>query len=704
MSVPKAKKKRLSLCIAILMIFSLLSSTAYAEGAVVHVTDAAGLQAAILAAAEPTTIILDNSMATGSTMTIPAGKQITLSANAAAGITLSAAGASLTKLIEVAAGAKITLDGNITYDCANLQSGNMNAGAIFTMNGIIILNSGTVKNYHSTTAISGAITARGAQGYFEMNGGSVQNNQFTNQYCGAVLVTEGAAFTMNGGKISLNESTDINSGGGVMVYTVNDGAVLSSAWKGMFTMNNGEISGNKAQTGGGVFLYGASPYANDFSSRSSFEMNGGVISGNISTDTDQGGGGVFVLFGGEFVLNNGAITNNTAAGAGGGVATYDCYVTFYGKTPTYGVDTANWHKWFPASFTMNGGTISLNKATSQSGVGDQGCGGGVYVASNHVTLNGGEIINNEARKQGGGVYVGSVPYKLTMYNALITDNSAENGGGLWFCPTGTAEFYVTNGSAIFNNTATVKGDDFSSEKKDASYTYSFTLPERMLGGGKVDWYIDEAGNRFVDEISSAKLTAIEASTDAADLKSVALESAKQLAKPNAKLTIINNTAGTYGGGVGSNGSIQIGEKSPDEKTLEVLKVWKNTEVAPGSVTVRLVIDGQKLDSVDLDNNNGWKGAFSHLPANIDMGKVSVIEDSVSGFTATYSKPEAGSVANTFVIKVTNTPAKTDGYDLPQSGDSFHTKLWFTLAGLSLIVLAALMINNRRKKAAPGSAD
>ena len=67
-------------------------------------------------------------------------------------------------------------------------------------------------------------------------------------------------------------------------------------------------------------------------------------------------------------------------------------------------------------------------------VGDGGCGGGIYVASDDVVLYGGEITGNTASRQGGGVYVGSTPYKLYMYDTLVTENTAELlGGGMWLC-------------------------------------------------------------------------------------------------------------------------------------------------------------------------------------------------------------------------------------------------------------------------------
>jgi len=98
-------------------------------------------------------------------------------------------------------------------------------------------------------------------------------------YGGGVFVSANGTFTMTGGKISGNIA---NSGGGVYV-------------RGTFTMTGGEVSGNYAQYGGGVYVDGT------------FTMNDGEISGNYA---DEGfGGGVYVN--GRFTKSGGIITGYT---------------------------------------------------------------------------------------------------------------------------------------------------------------------------------------------------------------------------------------------------------------------------------------------------------------------------------------------------------------------------------------------------------
>jgi len=105
-----------------------------------------------------------------------------------------------------------------------------------------------------------------------------------------VDVINGKLIMNDGAKISGNISNN-NSGGGVCLQGGN------------FTMNGGEISGNTAAVGGGVYSKGV------------FIMNGGKIINNISTSSSyEGGGGVF---GYQITINGGEINGNTADTGGG---------------------------------------------------------------------------------------------------------------------------------------------------------------------------------------------------------------------------------------------------------------------------------------------------------------------------------------------------------------------------------------------------
>jgi hypothetical protein len=128
---------------------------------------------------------------------------------------------------------------------------------------------------------------------------------------------------------------------------------------------------------------------------------------------------VYVDTDGTLVMNDGAnITGNTANNAGG----------------VYVVGT----------FTMNGGTISGNKA----GV----FGGGVFVASDGTfTMNGGTISDNSAIRGGGGLLVSGT---FNLKGGTISGNISDIGGGVVL--TGNA-FTMSGGTITSNSAASIGG-------------------------------------------------------------------------------------------------------------------------------------------------------------------------------------------------------------------------------------------------------
>lgn len=155
--------------------------------------------------------------------------------------------------------------------------------------------------------------------------------------------------------------------------------------EGTFTLWNGIITGNTAS---GVSM----------SSDSKFIMNGGAITEN--TSTSYYGGGVTIWAGSEFIMNGGTISNNkvtTTSHSAGGV-----YV--------YGVVGSDASK-----FIMNGGTITGNTSAAS--------GGGVVVGYNcEFIMNGGSITGNVSEDAGAGVCVNKGGSFVVSGAAQIRDN------------------------------------------------------------------------------------------------------------------------------------------------------------------------------------------------------------------------------------------------------------------------------------------
>ena len=245
--------------------------------------------------------------------------------------------------LHIAAGKNITLDLNGNTIHRNLSVSTPNGNAV---------------------KVEGALTLEDSAGGGLIRGG---NNYESGAYGGGVVVSDGGAFTMNGGAISGNQGY---YGGGV---GVEDG--------GAFTMNGGTISGNNATYGGGVANNGT------------FSFSGGAVRNNSAIL----GGGAFNNESGVTEMSGGEISGNAADGDGGGVANYN-------------------------RFTMSGGAISGNSATNGGGIVNADMGD-----ANAFTVTGGKISGNEAEDYGGGVMLYDGVFEVSGAPD-ISGNTAEQAG------------------------------------------------------------------------------------------------------------------------------------------------------------------------------------------------------------------------------------------------------------------------------------
>lgn len=115
------------------------------------------------------------------------------------------------------------------------------------------------------------------------------------------------------------------------------------------------------------------------------------------------------------------------------------------------------------------------------------------------------------------------------------------------------------------------------------------------------------------------------------------QNAKEIAKDAAKLIISGNTS-VRGGGIGTNGSVVIGEEE-NNQTIHVEKQWATIDGKTPTVKVDLIRIDQNgnrtiLDTVELNETNNWKVTFNHLPLQYTYD---VEEHAMEGYRATYEK-------------------------------------------------------------------
>ncbi|MCT1717538.1 hypothetical protein M3A86_09645, partial [Dermabacter hominis] len=597
----------------------------YKEGAVLFCEQDQLQQLITEAGTTPTRIEIGNGMETllTKTLVIPKGADIEL---VGAEVSPWSGGAKIIRddgtftgsLIRVEKGGKLTLsdrtgngEGLVINSRAqhdNVVKGNSFAPTVY-VRGELVMNSGSIKGARKiSSAGQGAVTIDGPEAKFTLNDGAITDNQRKNEPSttqnGAanVALNNGATMVMNGGEISKGYAAErwdaYNEAGGVGVFK---GSHLE--------LNGGKITGNHGWAGNinvTNWLGNCPKPGEDTSkSRSTLVINDGEISNGSAA---FGGGGVNVFGNAAVTMNGGTIKKNQAPN-GGGVNAMDLYVWgaegSFAEVPGDGMGCKfkpeEWSKVSPGGFTMNGGSITENKASRT--------GGGVNSVSNAVELNAGLIEGNIAHQQGGGVYVATKSYTAHFNDALITENEAISprtalGGGIWLCPTGDLVMHVTNGAAVFDNSAADGeqgsrwGDDFAHDNYGSVNRAGLTIDSRMLGGGEPDFYKDGAsGNasRF-DAGKPGKKQVFDGTGRESDeshdyplalnnsgLKTIADTQAKDRARSWARLTIRKNEA-PRGAGVGSNGTLVFG--TPEKTEVKVTKAWKT-------------VDGKDLDAKSM---------------------------------------------------------------------------------------------------------
>lgn len=613
-----------------------------------------------------TAITINKDYALTETLTVPAGKIIVLKDNGEQHTLSQAPVNDPGEMFKVEKGASLTFDGDLIFKGGETKkyapSPDSAQGNIVNVSGEFTLKQGKLHGGKISANLGAAVLVNnGAK--FTMTGGSIEAFTITSQVLSApVVVSPNGYFDMSGGRISdnkvkVNASGSPNCSGGVLLWTWQPNDLPAK----MDLSGEAVIDGNSAPQGGGIYLIG----------KTELNMSGGVISNNEAT---RGyGGGVCV------------------AGQSGG--------------NKEGVDVT--------SFTMTGGVIKGNSAAKS--------GGGIYVNSDNVTLSGGKIINNKAREWGGGVYVSEQPHTLRLTNVVIKQNEAKvMGGGIWICPTGSLEVHITNGGAIFDNAT--DPTDSKGAGADIGFVGSTSenrkleISRRMLGGGRNVFYkdggiipdhtlgsvtagqVDKDVPRFDPNNPGEEVVGFTTPAGCA-LISKPSEGAKQLANEAAKLIISGNKA-SQGGGIGSNGGVVIGNEG--EYSLKVNKAWAEDipESSRCAVTIKLKIKGIALDgdTVVLDKGNNWSAEFTGLPQPPQLIDCTVIEDPLpAGFAPEVSEAVFNETDKSYTITVTNkkapaptpTPTPGGGYEPtptpfiivpPKTGDGGFFRMLLSFLG------------------------
>ncbi|MCX7545578.1 choice-of-anchor Q domain-containing protein [Marinicella gelatinilytica] len=188
------------------------------------------------------------------------------------------------------------------------------------------------------------------------------------------------------------------------------------------TLKNLEFINNKADSGGGLFVYSQNDGTIDLKIEHSKFLNN--IATNSSTFNNHGGGvHIFSPSSDTSIeLNNISFENNLAENEGGAI-----YTRLNGS--------GNNH-------------LKINKATFNANIADTGGAVSMSGSESVTTLRNVTFYSNAAMNQGGALYAYSL--STWIYNATFSNNTASSGGAIY----GLAKQLNLNSSILWSNSAT----------------------------------------------------------------------------------------------------------------------------------------------------------------------------------------------------------------------------------------------------------
>ena len=353
---------------------------------------------------------------------------------------------------------------------------------------------------------SGSIDDYSKRASLTMKDGTVfRNNTAILHGAGALHVTAGASFTMEGGSMENNVAHTV--GGAIhssytCVLNLNAGKILNNTSYG----RGGGVhinTGGALTLGAGIEISGNKVYNQAAGSAAELDDTGDNWS-NVKYEgqwEDNGYGGGVLIDSGTCIVEGATIKDNYAEVGGGGIALV-----------MLNVSGSSVEHLLCVNFSMTSGEISGNTT--------DGNGAGVYMMSNkaeenikkvyeegtdaynaaidklkdrnlfssvpEAKISGGTVTNNTAQINGGGLYLDKDTKFVIEGSGTVSNNSAVNGGGVYIA-SGTAEI---NGGTMSENKVTQNGG--------ALYVNGGTLT--MYGGTVTQNYaVKNGGGAYVSD-------------------------------------------------------------------------------------------------------------------------------------------------------------------------------------------------------------
>ena len=582
-------------------------------------------------------LVLQNDITSGSTVTLPVGKAVSLDLN---GFSVNA----FNTLFNVAGGSFTLTDSKTSSEEITVADGeSYGNGAVLSKDSLTyyvteteVVDQGigatkeTLKQH--TVSLKGRILAKSSP-VFTVSSGRLDIKS------GALLNGTGRAIEISGGETSLSGGyiAGFSKSGSVQNTAGNNqyfgGAVRMSG--GVLDLDGTVLAGNTALNGGAVYASGGT-----------LNINGSILSGNSSTRTGSsweesvyrnGGGAVYADGDASITMNSGYITNNNASsnasyfdGGGGVLISGNTSFVLNGGFITGNIANGgggvrlDWKK-DGLRMTVNGGYITANAARDTEG-------GGLAVTGGTAYIYGGFFTNNKVIKTphwGGGALFCSDHGIIYMKNAVITKNRAGGfGGGIAGCPTGHIYLYATDGCADYENQDAVDSDsphmsgsesakqldselcnDFfkSHGHKDFFCALVSTVEGCILGNSPANW----EGTADYEEVKTTALTDLITARRVMGLECHPTKEGVDKALEQAKVYITGNYSYTHGGGILCNGKLIIGE--PED-------IHVPSKIAFTAKKAFIRSDGKALPIADGDFEFTLTDSLNNLLATVSCDK------------------------------------------------------------------------------------
>ena len=138
---------------------------------------------------------------------------------------------------------------------------------------------------------------------------------------------------------------------------------------------------------------------------------------------------------------------------------------------------------------------------------------------------------------------------------------------------------------------------------------------------------------------------------------------------------------------------------PEITKVEGSKTWDDADnqdgVRPESITINLMANGKKVDTVTITAKDEWKYSFENLP-KFEAGKeivYTVTEEAVEGYT---TEINGFNIKNTHKPEKPNKPNKPHNGRSARTGDENNALLWIVIMTLSIVTIFGLIFYKKRK--------